>query len=405
MSELPNFDLTIAGAGMVGATLAVLVSQWQPTRRIALVDPMGLQSQFKGEPDQFDPRVVALNAQSVAILASIGCWEAVKNLRATPYRAMSVWDGEGTAAIEFDARDVHADQLGYIVESSALRSVLHQSLSQCTNVEILTDSVEQYHSEPDGISVMLGSGDGLLSPLLVGADGAHSKVRQLAGFATREWDYGQSAIVTTVRTEYSHQNIAWQRFTDHGPLAFLPLANTDQKDAQWCSIVWSIDDQALDAIMALDTPAFCQALTRAFEGRLGQVEWADKRVVLPLKQRHVTQYYRDNVTLVGDAAHTLHPLAGQGVNLGLRDVQVLAEELKRAQARGVSLQECATLKRYQRRVQTHNLLAMGVMEGFKRLYHTQNPWWRVMRNWGLQRVQNTALAKRELIRLAMGQTG
>ncbi len=404
MSGLPNFDLTIAGAGMVGATLAVLVSQLQPTRRIALVDPMGLQSQFKGVSDQFDPRVVALNAQSLAILASIGCWDTIKNLRATPYRAMKVWDGEGTAAIEFDARDVHADHLGYIVENSALRSVLHQALSQCPNVEVLPDSVEECHSEASGISVKLASGDGMLTPLLVGADGAHSKVRQLTGFDTREWHYGQSAIVTTVKTEYSHQNIAWQRFTDNGPLAFLPLANADQKDSHWCSIVWSIDDRALTSVKDLETPAFCQALTRAFEGRLGQVEWADKRVVLPLKQRHVTQYYRHNVALVGDAAHTIHPLAGQGVNLGLRDVSVLAQELKRAHVRGVSLHECATLKRYQRRVQTHNLLAMGVMEGFKRLYHTQNPWWRVMRNWGLQRVQNTPLAKRELIRLAMGQT-
>ena len=200
---------------------------------------------------------------------------------------------------------------------------------------------------------------------MVAADGATSAVRRLAGLETREWDYLHHAIVTSVRCAESHQRTAWQRFTDDGPLAFLPLDRGG--DTRWCSIVWSCTPKQGERLMALDDAAFCQALGKAFEHRLGKVECSDTRLCIPLRQRHAKRYVEPGLALIGDAAHVIHPLAGQGVNLGFLDAAVLAEELRHAQARGESIAEQRVLERYERRRMPHNLAMMAAMEGFQRL--------------------------------------
>lgn len=228
-------------------------------------------------------------------------------------------------------------------------------------------------------------------------------MRRLAGCETREWDYLHHAIVTSVRCTEPNQQTAWQRFTDDGPLAFLPLQK--EGDSHWCSIVWSVTEAEAQRLMALDEAAFRQALGRAFEYRLGEVLEADPRLCIPLRQRHAKRYVQPGLALIGDAAHTIHPLAGQGVNLGLLDAAVLAEVLLGASTRGAQLGDPRVLSRFERRRMPHNLAMMAAMEGFERLFQANPLPLRWLRNAGLKSVQALPEAKALFVRQALGLIG
>jgi 2-octaprenylphenol hydroxylase len=233
----------------------------------------------------------------------------------------------------------------------------------------------------------------------VAADGALSPTRELLGLRTREWDYGHRAIVTTARFERGHAHTAWQRFLPTGPLALLPLASAS---GRLCSIVWSIDEDEADALLAKDDEAFAAALTTASEAVLGAATDCSPRRAFPLRQRHAVDYVLPGAALVGDAAHSIHPLAGQGINLGLSDVNVLAEELRRALDRGLAPGRLDVLKRYQRRRKGDNLRMMAAMDGFKRLFEQDAPPLRWLRNAGMRGVGAMPALKRRIIREAMG---
>ena len=250
------------------------------------------------------------------------------------------------------------------------------------------------------MEISLEDGTSLRADLMVAADGALSPVRELLGFATREWDYGHRAIVTTVAVEQPHQYTAWQRFLPSGPLAFLPLPEGGGQ--HFCSIVWSLQEELVDDLLALDDEAFCLELGNAIEHRLGAVQASAQRYAFPLRQRHAIDYVQPGVALVGDAAHTIHPLAGQGINLGLLDVMVLAEEVLASCEAGGSPGTIETLRRYQRRRKGDNLLMMAAMDGFKRLFEQQAPPLRWLRNAGMRQVGRMLPVKREIIRRAMG---
>jgi 2-octaprenylphenol hydroxylase len=249
--------------------------------------------------------------------------------------------------------------------------------------------------------LQLDDGSQLSAGLVVAADGALSSIRRLADVTTREWDYEHVATVATIETESSHQQTAWQRFMPEGPLAFLPLANgTD--GGHFCSIVWSAQPDLAERIAVMDDAQFCAQLGRAFEYRLGEVLRASPRRSFPLRQRHATCYYKTGLALVGDAAHTIHPLAGQGINLGLKDVAVLAQELKRAVDLGLAPGLPAILGRFQRRRQADNLATMVVMDGFKRLFGERSLGIRWLRNSGMNQLNRAPLLKRRIMRQAMG---
>lgn len=410
-----EFDLLIVGAGLVGATVACGLAQERPELRIALLDAAHTPESFVSgdNPTSFDPRVVALSPGSQALLEQIDAWRRMAAVRMCPYQAMHVWDAEGTASITFSSDDLHLPALGHIVENSVAVGALHQQLGECPNVTCLFGkrlvhllAPEEGHVGP--VIVQLEDGETHSASLLVAADGATSKVRDLAGFRTREWNYGHSAIVTTVRTRESHEFTAWQRFQTSGPLAFLPLCETtpataapESANGHYSSIVWSVVSEEAERLMQLDDENFCSALSNAFEQRLGPVEWADERICVPLRQRHATHYWKPSIVLVGDAAHSLHPLAGQGVNLGLRDARVLVEEISRACRRQVSLSDHSILKRYERRRQAHNLAAMATMEGFKRLFGAEEPVVRWLRNTGMAFVNEQSWLKKQLAALAI----
>lgn len=394
-------DLLIVGAGMVGSALALALRH--SGLEILLLDGSPLSVKPFDAQGPFEPRVSALSAASQRILERLGAWEGIAGRRVSPYTDMHVWDGSGTGQIHFSAASVHAQVLGHIVENRVVQDSLLERLHD-SDVGLLPNArLEQMRRSGDEWLLTLADGRTLRAPLVVAADGANSAVRKLTGCETREWDYLHHAIVTSVRCSEAHQATAWQRFTDEGPLAFLPLSRDDGQ--AWCSIVWSTTPEQAEKLMALDDAAFCEALGRAFEGHLGEVMSADPRLCVPLRQRHAKRYVDEGLALIGDAAHTIHPLAGQGVNLGFLDAAVLAEELERACERGERLADVKVLTRFERRRMPHNLALMAAMEGFERLFQADPLPLRWLRNSGLKLVEQLPEAKALFVRQALGLSG
>lgn len=394
-------DLLIVGAGMVGSALALALQH--SGLEILLLDGSPLSVKPFDEEAAFEPRVSALSMASQRILERLGAWQGIEARRASPYSDMRVWDGSGTGQIHFSAASVHAEALGHIVENRVIQDGLLERLHD-SEVGLLANArLEQMRRSGDEWLLTLADGRTLRAPLVIAADGANSAVRRLTGCETREWDYLHHAIVTSVRCAEPHQATAWQRFTDDGPLAFLPLLRDGQQD--WCSIVWSTTPEQAERLMKLDDAEFCAQLERAFEGRLGAVLQADPRLCVPLRQRHAKRYVAEGLALIGDAAHTIHPLAGQGVNLGFLDAAVLAEELLHAYERGERLADERVLSRFERRRMPHNLALMAAMEGFERLFQADPLPLRWLRNSGLKWVEQLPEAKALFVRQALGLSG
>ena len=394
-------DLIIVGAGMVGSALALALRE--QGLEILLIDGGPLSVTPFDKSAAFEPRVSALSVASQRVLERLGVWDGVVARRSSPYRDMQVWDGSGTGQIHFSAASVHAEVLGHIVENRVVQDALLERLHDSDIGLLANGRLEQMRRSGDGWLLTLLDGRQLRAPLLVAADGANSAVRRLAGCATREWDYLHHAIVTSVRCARPHQATAWQRFTDDGPLAFLPLDGPAGE--HWCSIVWSITPAEAERVMALGDAAFCAALGKAFEWRLGEVLHADRRLCIPLRQRHAKRYVEDGLALIGDAAHSIHPLAGQGVNMGFLDAAVLADVLSHALARGERLADERVLSRYERKRMPHNLAMMAAMEGFERLFQADPLPVRWLRNAGLNWVDELPEAKALFVRQALGLSG
>ncbi len=395
-----NADLIIVGAGLVGATLACAIAQEDSLEslRIILVEASKDAPTFAGE--DFDPRVVALTQASQNLLTKIGIWEKISAHRACAYREMQVWDGEGTAEIHFDCADLRTDHLGHIVENSVILSALHEQLKLHPQISLIQPARIVNLHRAEQVSLELDNGDVISADLIIAADGAHSSVRDLANFSMREWDYGHTAIVTTVQTELPHNFTAWQRFMHTGPLAFLPLPITHNK--HFCSIVWSVEKEFAEALIQLSAEEFCHRLGNAFEHKLGAILGVAERFAIPLRQRHAKTYIQPQIALVGDAAHSIHPLAGQGVNLGLLDVAVLAREVGRALERQIPLQDFSMLRRYQRQRMPGNLTMMSVMEAFKRLFGSRSLMILWLRNSGMQQLNSLSALKKIIVASAMG---
>jgi 2-polyprenylphenol 6-hydroxylase len=393
-------DLLIVGAGMVGSALALALQD--SGLEILVLDGGPLSVKPFDPQSAFEPRVSALSAASQRILDRLNVWDGIAARRASPYREMQVWDGTGTGQVHFSAASVHADVLGHIVENRVVQDALLERLHD-SDIGLLANArLEQMRRSGDDWLLTLADGRTLRAPLVIAADGANSAVRRLTGCATREWDYLHHAIVTSVCTADSHQHTAWQRFTEEGPLAFLPL---EREGEHWCSIVWSVTPTEAQRLMALGDDEFCRDLEKAFEGRLGTVLSADPRLCVPLRQRHAKRYVAEGLALIGDAAHTIHPLAGQGVNLGFLDAAVLAEVLLHAATRGERLADVRVLSRFERRRMPHNLALMAAMEGLERLFQADPLPLRWLRNTGLKWVDNLPEAKAMFVRQALGLSG
>lgn len=411
--SLLEADIAIVGGGLVGAALALALSRLPV--KVTLLEGRAVAGQLDSTTpiagvSDVDPRVSAITEASRRFLSDLGAWDQLQADRVEAYRQMVVWDGEGTGEIVFQADDLQVPQLGHILENRNLVGALLKAVSGQDRIQILDEvQVKGWQRPPGGEpgatklkgSLQLADGRVIKAGLVVGADGALSRVRQWAGLPLREWDYQQQAIVCTIQTEFSHRHTAWQRFSRTGPLAYLPLA-TEAGDDNLVSIVWSQDNAEADKLMQLDDQSFRQAVGRALEFRVGTVQAVSQRHVLPLRQRHVKSYSCEGLALVGDAAHTIHPLAGQGVNLGFADAAVLADEVRRGLERGLAPGESALLQRYERRRKGDNLTMMAGMEGFKQLFGRDELPLRWMRNAGLRWVNRQGGLKQWLASEAMG---
>jgi 2-octaprenylphenol hydroxylase len=403
---LPDFDIVIVGGGIAGTALAAALAN--TTLRIALLEANSIaepKTSSDCDVHQFDSRVSALTESSRQLFEHLGVWDAIIRQRASAYKKMSVWDAEGTGAINFDCREINASWLGHIVENRVIVAALLQKVQQSRSITLQQNvRVKQLALDGEFPLITLQDDSQISARLIVAADGANSFLRDAAGFKTRQWEYDHKAIVCTVETESPHQHTAWQRFLAEGPLAFLPLdaapSNSDQNH-HFSSIVWSTSPAIADHLMTLNDEDFCQQLERAFESRLGKILTVGKRQCFPLTQRHATEYCQPGIVLIADAAHTVHPLAGQGINLGLKDVQILAEEIIRATERDLPIGDMAVLSRYQRRRKTNNLATMAAMESFKQLFARRELPVRWLRNSGMRWLNQMPLIKRAMIRQAM----
>ena len=362
MNRREVLDAIVVGAGVVGASTALALAQGG--RRVALVEAREPEPWRADAPDL---RVYALAPDARALLEALGAWRAVAQARAHPYRRMRVWDAAGGAELDFDADALGQPQLGHIVEHGLLVDRLWRETARDAAIERhCPDAVEALVQDEAGVEATLSGGRRLRAKLLFGADGGASRVRELAGIEWRGSAYGQRAIVAYVRCERSHEDTCWQRFLPTGPLAFLPCADGT------CSIVWTLPEAECHRVLALDEARFLEELTRAFDARLGRVTWASARRAFPLSKQLAGQMLEGRIALVGDAAHVVHPLAGQGVNLGLRDVAALREAAARAQAAGRELAGTA-LQRWARTRHSENAIAAQAFDAINRVYSNDAP--------------------------------
>lgn len=391
-----RFDILVVGGGMVGAAFACacLGKGW----RIALIEA--------GEPQrswpagEVDLRVSALNRASQRILERIGAWDRIAELGASPYREMHVWDAIGGGSIHFDSAELGEPDLGHIVENRVTQLALWERLEEADEVELLCPAgMDEIELTADAAILDLKDGSRIVSTLLVGADGRDSRVRSRAGIATRGWLYDQQAIVANVRVEEWHRETAWQRFLPTGPVALLPLSDGR------CSIVWSATASRAEELVALSEEVLRTELEEAIEGRLGAIGEIGPRAAFGLRLQHAERYVEPRLALIGDAAHAVHPLAGQGVNLGFLDAAALAEALAEARDRRRDIGGIWALRRYERARRGDNMLMLGAMDGFKRLFSNEVPPLALLRSAGLSAVDRLSPIKHLFMRHALGMGG
>ena len=392
-------DIVIVGAGVVGLAAALALAGTKLEIVVLDAQPSHVPPSPERALSDWARRVTALTPTSKQFLSELDVWQAISGSgRIGPYRDMVVWDSEGTGLVEFDAQSLSLDELGYIVESTVTTDALVTRVNQTPNIEIQWDTYLSQLNFYDGyVNVVTRAGDEISTQLVIGADGGRSVSRELAGINTRQWSYGQKAIVATVRVAPEHSYTCWQAFLPTGPLALLPLADSDL-----CSIVWSLDDSEAHTWIEADDTTFLHGLNAALGGRGPLVTDVSQRQLFPLVQCHAIDYLRDRFVLVGDAAHAIHPLAGQGINLGLSDAQVLAAEVGCAHSREATWWAPSVLKRYERQRKGDNLAMMAAMQTFKWGFGSRHPAVTMLRNVGLSAVDALPMVKRWFIQQAVG---
>lgn len=391
-----EYDIVIVGGGMVGSALACAVAS--SGLRIAVIDSVKPQA---FDDSEYDLRVSAVTLGSKAIFETVGVWQAMTEQRVSCVDAMEIRDEGRCGRIRFDSAEMAQPCLAYIIENRVILHALQDRMNAFHNIDYLAPvQIASIVTDDQQALVDLVSGDKLKTRLVVGADGANSLVRKLSGIEVDGWSFRQKAIVATVISELGHDRIARQRFLATGPLAFLPL-----DDVYYCSIVWSADNGRADELIALDDAAFNTELQQAFGDTLGTVQLVSPRAMFPLMAAHAKQYLRERIVLVGDAAHRIHPLAGQGLNLGLGDIAVLAEVLVEASQAQNDIGAFRILRRYERWRRGSNALMLGAMDGFKRLFGSDNDVVRGLRNFGLEITDNVPVLKNRVMQYAAGLRG
>jgi 2-octaprenylphenol hydroxylase len=399
MSKQSDYDVVIVGAGIAG--LALVCGLIDKGLRIAILDsnPKALTIQPDREIGDCtsDLRVSAITLGSQQLLEQLQVWQKLTKTALSPFQGMEIWEETSASHLFFNAADTGQPHLGTIIKNSDLQTTLIAQAKHTHDIDwFAAESVAAIQNQNTLTLLSLTSGASISTRLLVGADGAQSCVRQLAGIQNKVWDYQQRAIIATVQTALAHEQIARQIFLATGPLAFLPLA-----DPRLSSIVWSTTKE----LNTLSDELFCLELASAFEHRLGSITWTSPRLSFPLKAQQCEQYIKPGIALIGDAAHVIHPLAGQGANLGIADAVCLAKTILEALEKQRAIGAVYTLRRYERERRFHNRLMSGGINLIKHLFASSNPILKGTRNFGLRSVDKIAWLKNQFAYYGMGKPG
>lgn len=362
-----ELDAIVVGAGVAGSASALGLAR--AGLQVALVEPREPPHWRADEPDL---RMFAIAPDNGALLERLGAWDSIAGARVQPYRGMQVWDAGGGAPLAFDADRLGRRELGWIIENRLLVDRLWTAAQQAGVRMHCPDRITGLEQGLDGASVELESGRRLRARLVVGADGGASRVRELVGIEASGRSYGQRGLVAYVGHALPHQATCWQRFLPGGPLAFLPFAD-DPQGGPRSSIVWSLPDAEAERLLQVDAERFLVELSRAFDGPLGELATVSARAAFPLRRQLAATQVRGRVVLVGDAAHVVHPLAGQGVNLGLRDVAALLEVAGKAAEGGGDIGAPARLARWNRRRRSDNTVSAHALDLIDRVYSNDAP--------------------------------
>lgn len=384
-------EVAVVGGGVVG--LASALALLRQGLDVALVERGAAPAPF--DPARWDPRVYAVAPGAVRLLDSLGAWARVAAMRAGAYTRMEVWEGSASQALAFDAAEMAVPELGFIVEDAALRASLWPAVAGAATV-LAGTTVTGYARENGVTRLALGDGGTLEAALVIAAEGADSPLRDWSGIDAGGWDYPQRALVSHVETQRPHEATAFQRFLPHGPLALLPMPDGRS------SIVWSTRSDEADELLGLDDAAFAQRLEEALDRRLGDVGACSARRSFPLRLLHASNYVAEGLALIGDSAHVVHPLAGQGLNLGLGDVAVLADVIAEARGKRQSIASLRVLQRYERRRKAANIEALALTDGLNRLFAMRGGQVESMRELGLSMFGRSGPLKQAVVRRAMG---
>jgi 2-octaprenylphenol hydroxylase len=393
---LSGYDVVIVGGGIVGLSFACELASSDFS--VAVVE----RNELKALSDEPDCRVSAINRLALQRFKQAGVLDSPLARRACVFDKMFVWDQTGAGQIQFDSVELGVPELGVIIENYVLQHMLLETVKAADNItylcpeEIEAIDYQQDAGEQASSMITLSSGAQLSASLLVGADGANSKVREIASIQRSQQSYQQQGLVCNVATSESHQHTAWQCFMPTGPLAFLPLYNG------YSSIVWSLDEAAAQAHMALDDETFKRVLEQASGFKLGEITYLSQRFLFPLAHGHASDYVRPGLALIGDAAHSIHPLAGQGANLGIADAAALADVIREAKQAGRQWSALHTLSKYQRQRKGANRMMEISMTGFKELFGQKNTLVSELRNAGLSLVDHLPVLKYRIIKQALG---
>ncbi|OOF18233.1 2-octaprenyl-3-methyl-6-methoxy-1,4-benzoquinol hydroxylase [Salinivibrio sp. PR932] len=382
------FEIIIVGGGMVGAAAALGLAR--QGRQVALVERQVPQSFSPSQP--MDLRVSAISHASVALLSDLGAWTDIEAMRVCPYRRLETWEAEDSRVC-FSAEQLDLPQLGYMVENRLIQLGLWQQFSRYDNLHVFSPaSITSMHQKGQQHYVELDNGDTLTAPWLIGADGANSRVRDYAKIGITSWDYRQHCMLISVETASPQQDITWQQFFPSGPRSFLPLCG------QQASLVWYDSPQRIQQLCQLDAAQLKAEIVANFPAEVGEVtpvNWG----AFPLTRRHAQQYHRHGVVVIGDAAHTINPLAGQGVNLGFKDVAALLDACADA---GEHWQDNATLVAYEKARRTDNMMMQTGMDVFYAAFSNRITPLKLARNALFKLAEHSGPVKKHVLKYALG---